>query len=100
MAKQIIDENIISTLGLENLSPGKAEEVINKLEENIQRKVVLEILDLLNPGDQQKVSELVADGDNKKVSDFLSEKIPAHIMAPLIKATAEEFIKEFKNSIK
>ena len=60
----------------------------------------MEILDLLNPGDQQKVSTLLAQGDGGAVLEFLSEKVPAHIMDPLIQATAESVVKEFKNSIK
>lgn len=100
MAKKIIDENIISALGLEDLSAEKANEVVIQLEENIQRKIVVEILDLLNEVDQKKVSSLLAQEDGEAVSDFLSEKIPAHIMDPLIQATAESVVKEFKNSIK
>ena len=98
--KKIIDENIISALGLEDLSAEKANEVVIQLEENIQRKIVVEILDLLNEVDQKKVSSLLAQEDGEAVSDFLSEKIPAHIMDPLIQATAESVVKEFKNSIK
>ena len=100
MIKKIIDENIISALGLEDLSAEKANEVVIQLEENIQRKIVVEILDLLNEVDQKKVSSLLAQEDGEAVSDFLSEKIPAHIMDPLIQATAESVVKEFKNSIK
>ena len=100
MAKKIIDENIISALGLEDLSAEKANDVVIQLEENIQRKIVVEILDLLNEVDQKKVSSLLAQEDGEAVSDFLSEKIPAHIMDPLIQATAESVVKEFKNSIK
>ena len=61
---------------------------------------MVEILDLLNEVDQKKVSSLLAQEDGEAVSDFLSEKIPAHIMDPLIQATAESVVKEFKNSIK
>ncbi len=99
----IIDEvkqNIIAELGLEKLPREKADEVMTKLEENIQRKVVLEILELLKPEDQKELIKIVEPGNNQNISSFLADKIPMDVVESLIKAISESFVKEFKNSVK
>jgi hypothetical protein len=98
MITKEIKKNIIHKLGIEDLPLKKAEEVMKKLEDIIERKLVLEILDLLSKEDQKKVLAVIDSSDNKKVSEFLSEKIPA--IDSLVKATAESVVKEFKNYIK
>lgn len=91
-------QNIIKELGIENLPAEKAKEIMERLEENIQRKVVLEVLDLLSQADQKIVEELIKNEDNKKIQEFLSEKIP--ILDSLIKVVAESVVKEFKNYVR
>ena len=78
------------------MPPEKAEEIMARLEENIQRKVVLEILDLLSPKDQQKVQSFI--DDNKKISAFLSKKILN--LDSLVKTIAKSAAKDFKNFTK
>jgi len=92
-----IKKNIISKLGIEKLPQDKIGKIMKKLEENIQRKVVLEILDLLKKEDQEEIINLIEINDDKRISSFLSEKIP--VIDSLIKATAEAVVREFKISI-
>jgi len=94
MVTEEIKQNIIRELGIENLSKEKADEVMEKLEGNIQRTLILEILDLLNLQDQQELNAIIESGDNAKVQDFLESKIAG--LKSLIKAVAQSAVKEFK----
>jgi Mg/Co/Ni transporter MgtE len=89
-------KNIIAELGIEKLSPEKVGEVMAKLEEQIQRKVVLEILDLLNEEDRRELIEITEPGSGRNISEFLSEKVPMSVVNSLVKAAAESVVKEFK----
>jgi Mg/Co/Ni transporter MgtE len=91
-------KKIIVELEIEKLPPEKAEGVMVKLEENIQRKVVLEILDLLNEDDRKKLIEITEPGSDGNLSLFLSDKIPMSVINSLIKAAAQSVVKEFKIS--
>jgi len=94
MINNQIKQNIIKELGIENLSPEKSQEVMERLEENIQRTVILEILDLLNPQDQQSLNVILESGDNEKIQKFLEEKVPG--FDSLVKAVAQSAVAEFK----
>lgn len=98
MIKEQIKQNIIKELGIENLSEEKAEEVIARLEENIQRTLVLEALDLLKVDDQQEFLEIIKTKNDEKIFSFLESRIANFDF--LIKAVAESVIKEFKFFIK
>jgi hypothetical protein len=98
MITEEIKQEIIKELGIENLSDQKATEVMEKLEENIQRSLVLEILDLLNPQNQKELNALIETGDNSKIQAFLEDKIPG--LQSLIDAVAKSAIKEFKDLTK
>ena len=91
---------IISELGIESLSPAQAEETMAKLEENIQRKVVIEILDLLSAEDRDALIKITEPGSDESLVKFMSDKIPMSVIKSLITATAESVVREFKNSIK
>jgi hypothetical protein len=98
MITEEIKQEIIKELGIENLPGQKAAEVMEKLEENIQRALVLEILDLLSPQDQKELNTLIETGDNSKIQAFLEVKIPS--LQSLIEAVAKSAVKEFKDLTK
>jgi hypothetical protein len=91
-----VKKDIISKLDIEGLPKKKIDKITKQLEEHIQRKLVLEVLNLLKIEDRKKLEKLI--GDNKKISIFLQEKIPT--IGSLIKAVAESVVKEFKNFIR
>jgi len=95
MITEEIKKNIIKELGLESLSAEKAEEVMTKLEQNIERSLTLEILDLLNVGDQQEFMKIAETESDEDVKSFLESKIPN--FDSLTKAVAESVVKEFKD---
>lgn len=90
-----IRQNIITELGIQNLPPQKADQVMEKLEENIQRTLVLEILDLLSPQDQRELNLISESGDESKIQAFLNAKVPG--LESLIDAVAKSVVKEFKD---
>lgn len=94
MITEEIKQNIIKELGIENLSSEKAQEIMERLEKNIQRTVVLEILDLLSQQDQQSLNVIFESGDNAKVQSFLQEKVAG--LDSLIAAVAKSVVAEFK----
>jgi hypothetical protein len=98
MITEELKQNIIKELGLENLSDQKAADVMERLEENIQRSLVLEILDLLSPQDQKELNTLIETGDNSKMQAFLEDKIPS--LQSLVDAVAKSSVKEFKDLTK
>lgn len=98
MISEEVKKQIIAELGIEEVDVIKQEEIMQKLEDNIQRKIVLEVLDLLGQEDRERILQFTEAGENEKAFEFLSEKIPA--MEPLVKAAAVSVVKEFKNSIK
>lgn len=97
MATKQIDNNITAHLGIEKLSKAKAKKIMAKIEDNIQRKVALEVLGLLKKEDQKKVEKLIEEGDNEKISSFLLEKNP--VMDSLVKAVAVSIVNDFRESI-
>ena len=95
MITKEIKQSIIKELGLENLSEEKAEEIMTKLEQNIERALTLEILDLLTVDDQQEFMKIAETENNEDIMSFLKLKLPN--LDFLTKAVAESVVKEFKD---
>lgn len=71
----LLNENIISLLGLEALSPEEKTEMINTMSELVQKRVTLRLMDILSNEDQGKMSEL-ENGDPAALLAFITEKVP------------------------
>jgi len=97
MIEEQIKQNIIKELGIGNLSAKKAEEVMVKLEENMRKILVLEVLDLLRTDDQQELMSIIETKNDKKVFSFLESKIVN--FSSLIRVIAVSAVKEFKFSV-
>jgi len=95
MITEEIKENIIKELGLKNFSAEKSEEVMTKLEQNIERSLTLEVLDLLTLDDQQEFMKIAETESDEDVKSFLETKISN--FDSLAKAVAESVVKEFKD---
>jgi len=95
MITEEIKQNIIKELGLESLSAEKAEEVMTRLEQNIERSLTLEILDLLNVEDQQEFMKIAETESDEAIKSFIDTKVLN--FDSLAKAVAESVVKEFKN---
>lgn len=95
MITEEIKQNIIKELGMENIPMQKVEKVMQTLEENIQRTLVLEILNLLNLEDQKELNKILESEDGVKITEFLQGKVPN--LNPLIEKVAKSVVAEFKN---
>jgi len=98
MITKEIKQNIIKELGIESLPSEKAEEIMTKLEQSIERALTLEVLDLLTVDDQQEFMKIAEAENNENIMAFLRLKLPN--LDSLTKAVAESVVKEFKNFIK
>ena len=92
--KIIIDENIISALGIANIPPAKQKKIVKKLEENIQRKIVLAVLENFNDQQREDFNKVLKTKNNKVIYNFLALSIPD--TKDFIKNIAVATIEEFK----
>ena len=74
--KIMIDQNIISVLGIANIAPAKQKKIVQKLEENIQRKIVLSVLENLSKDEEKLFNEVLKLKDKDMTSVFISSTIP------------------------
>jgi hypothetical protein len=92
-----LKNDVIFYLGLAKLPKNKAENILIKLENNIQRTLSLEVLSLLSEENQIEFDKIVKSEDKEKIKSFLSQKIP--FIDSLTKVVAQSIVKEFKRSI-
>ena len=95
MITEEIKQNIIKELGMENIPMQKVEKVMQTLEENIQRTLVLEILNLLDSEDQKELNKILESEDSVKITEFLQGKVTN--LNSLIEKVAKSVVTEFKN---
>jgi len=95
MITEEIKQNIIKELGLDEFPAEKAEEIMTKLEQNIERSLTLEVLDLLTVENQQEFMKIAETESDQEIKSFLESKIPN--FDSLVKAVAESVVKEFKD---
>lgn len=76
MNSQIIDQDIITLLGLESLPEEQKANLINKMGEVVLNRISLTIMDNLDLDDQKRLEALMKkNGDGEKVNNFLEDKI-------------------------
>lgn len=89
-----IDSNMISVLGIANISPAKQKKIAGKLEKNIQRKVVLAVLENLNDEQRKAFDDILKLKDDKAIYAFINSTIPD--VKEFVKNVAVSTIEEFK----
>lgn len=85
---EIINENIIGALGLGSLSPEKKQEVLSRLVELVQKRIMLRVMDGLSKEDGEKMAEL--EKNSMEMLAFIAEKFP----------NFEEIVKEEVEKVK
>ncbi len=86
--QEIINENIIAALGLQSLPLEKKQEVLNKLVELVQKRIMLRVMDGLSKEDGEKMAEL--EKNPMAMLAFIAEKFP----------NFEEIVKEEVEKVK
>ncbi len=76
MDPKIIENDLISLLGLQNLPPEEQEALVAKMSDVVMERVTLRILDALSPDDKKVFDELIAKNTApENVEKFLQEKV-------------------------
>ena|SRR3989338_8023341 len=86
--QEIINENIIAALGLQSLALEKKQEVLEKLVELVQKRIMLRVMDGLSREDGEKMSGL--EKNPMEMLAFIAEKFP----------NFEEIVKEEVEKVK
>jgi RAB protein geranylgeranyltransferase component A len=86
--QEIINENIIAALGIQALPLEKKQEVLNKLVELVQKRIMLRVMDGLSKEDGEKMAEL--EKNPMEMLAFIAEKFP----------NFEEIVKEEVEKVK
>ena len=92
--KLILSENIISALGIANISPAEQKKIVEKLEKNIQRKIVLAVLQNLNEEERKAFDDVLKLKDEKVTYAFINSTIPD--AKEFVKNISVSTIEEFK----
>ncbi len=95
MLESEIRQTIADSLNLTALSEEDLLEVITELEDNILRRVHLNIATELTAKQNAKLSELITNGQDDEVKQFLVENVPD--LSSRIYQVARQTIKEFQN---
>lgn len=93
----IIDKNIISALGINNLPIGKQKEIISRLENIILDKLSARIINKLPLKERKGYIEILDSGKPEDIYKLLSSRIPR--LKDLISGTSVEIVNEFKKKI-
>lgn len=76
MDPKIIENDIITLLGLQNLPPEEQQMLVAKMSDVIMERVTLRILDALSPEDKKAFDALIAqNAAPERVEEFLQGKV-------------------------
>ena len=92
--KITLDEKVISTSGIAAIPEAKQKDIVKKLEENIQRKIILAVSKNLNEEERKAFDAILKLKDDKIMDAFISSTVPD--INEFIKNIAISAIEEFK----
>ena len=72
-AKTLIEGDLFELLGLNNLSDEQQEEVMRKLIEGLESRVMLRIADLIPETDQEAWEHVLASSDDQLIRNYLDD---------------------------
>ena len=84
-------QNLISALGLDSLPQEKKDELLIKISEVVQQRIILRVLSELSEEDRQAFDGVLSANDDEKSLAFLQEKIPN------FEAVVKHEIEKFRN---
>lgn len=91
MAKNILDENIINLLGIASLPDEQKMEIVERMSEIVERRVVLRLAESLSKEDMDQLAR-IGEKSPEEAAAFLREKNP-HI-DDLVREEVEKAKKE------
>jgi len=72
--KDLIENDIFELLGLKDIPEEQKEELMTKIIEGVESRVVLRIDDLLEDADRDNFGKILDQGDDQAIADFLQTK--------------------------
>lgn len=100
MKKQLIEKDLITELGLGDLSEEKKMELVIKWGNIVQKDVMMRVLTELSESDKEELDKLlVGNMDNyEEIYKFLEKKLPN--LDDIVKEEIENFRQEMKDTFK
>jgi hypothetical protein len=100
MKKQLIEKDLITELGLGDLSDEKKMELVIKWGNIVQKDIMMRVLAELPEGDKEELDKLlIGKGENfEEIYQFLEKKLPN--LDEIAKEEIEKFRKEMKETFK
>lgn len=89
----ILRKNIIVELGLENISESRKLELLNKMSDLIQKRVLLRVIKSLSVAEKEEFDKLLGKEDDQEIYRFLIAKVPE------IDEITDEEVVNFKEEI-
>ncbi len=76
--EEILQLNLLTALGLEDVSEEQKIQLINDITDLVQRRVMLQVVSVLSDQDNSELDKLVQNkgAGDPAVADFLQEKVP------------------------
>lgn len=93
MPKTFLQENIMELLELEPLSDEQKIDLLEKMVDIVQKRVMIRIIEKLDDKQHLEFAKILDENDNEKALDFLTQKIED------FPAILEEEIMKFKKEI-
>lgn len=73
---QLLHQNIIALFGLTAASPAAKNQVLGRLVELVEKRVMVAVLDRLPPEDQEEFLRIVDEGTDEERTVFLQTHVP------------------------
>ncbi len=89
----LLDKNIIVELGLQELSDERKIELLSKMSDLIQKRVLLKVIQSLSVADKEEFNRLLGKENDQETYRFLIAKVPN------IEEITEEEVGKFKEEI-
>ena len=93
MAKKILQQDLVTELGLENLPADKKDALLAKAAEVLNTQISLRLREELADNDLDEFDKIWEDGSEEDIKEFIDQKVPQ-----LDKIVKEE-VTEFKKSL-
>ncbi len=87
-----IKENILQTLKLDNLPPAKQQEVLQRMTDIINERVMNRLWRELTPEQHKQLTPLLEAGNDQAISDFINKNFPN--LTTLVSEEVEKYKQE------
>ncbi|MFH0852469.1 MAG: DUF5663 domain-containing protein [bacterium] len=89
----LMNKNIITELGLQDLADERKFELLNKMSNLIQTRVLLQVIKSLSVADKEQFNKLLGKENDQEIYRFLISKVPE------IEQITEEEVIKFKKEV-